>query len=155
MAAPVLVPIPESDRQELWNELQNYIAELAPFDRALAPQGPYAYPDFDKLWSDPGRSLFWAKLDGEIAGFAIVQFENGVTDMEDFYIRPAYRRRGAGLGFARAVIARFPGPWTLTQYKAKADSIAFWRTVTGDRPFTEEDYISANGNPRVKQSFVA
>ena len=98
--------------------------------------------------------MFWAKLDGEIAGFAIVQFENGVTDMEDFCIRPAYRRRGAGLGFARAVIARFPGPRTLTRYKAKADSIAFWRTVIGERPFTEEDYISANGNPRVKQSFV-
>jgi len=46
MAAPVLVPIPESDRQELWNELQNYIAELAPFDRALAPQGPVRVPGF-------------------------------------------------------------------------------------------------------------
>jgi len=155
MAAPVLLPIPESDRQALWNDLQNYIAELAPFDRALAEQGPYEYLDFDKLWSDPGRSLFWAEFDGEIAGFPIVQFENGVADMEDFYIRPAYRRRGAGLGFARAVIARFPGPWTLTQYKAKADSIAFWRSVIGERPFTEKDYISANGNLRLKQSFVA
>jgi predicted acetyltransferase len=155
MAAPVLVPIPEADRQELWSDLQNYIAELAPFDRSLGEQGPYEYPDFDKLWSDAGRSLFWAKLDGEIAGFAIVQIENGVADMEDFYIRPAYRRRGAGLDFARAVIARFPGPWTLTQYKAKADTVAFWRAVIGARPFTEKDYISANGNPRVKQSFVA
>ena len=155
MVAPVLVPIPESDRQELSNDLQNYIAELAPFDRSLPEQGPYEYPDFDKLWSDPGRSLFWAEVDGEIAGFAIVQVENGATDMEDFYIRPAYRRRGAGLEFARAVIARFPGPWTLTQYKAKADSIAFWRSVIGERPFTEKDYISANGNLRLKQSFVA
>lgn len=155
MTAPLPVPIPESDRQELWSDLQNYIAELAPFDRSLAPQGPYAYPDFDRLWSDPGRSLFWASMGGEIVGFAIVQFENGVTDMEDFYIRPACRRRGAGLEFARAVIARFPGPWTLTQYKAKTDSVAFWRTVIGERPFMEKDYISANGNPRVKQSFVA
>ncbi len=97
MAAPIPVPIPEADRQALWNELQNYIAELAPFDRSLAPQGPYAYPDFDRLWSDPGRSLFWSMLDGEIAGLAIVQIENGVADMEDFSIRPAYRRRGAGL----------------------------------------------------------
>jgi predicted acetyltransferase len=75
--------------------------------------------------------------------------------MQDFYIRPAYRRRNAGLEFARAVIARFPGAWTLTQYKAKTDSIAFWRTVIDELPFTEEDYTSANGNPRVKQSFVA
>ena len=47
MVAPVLVPIPESDRQALWNELQNYIADLAPFDRSLPGQGPYEYPDFD------------------------------------------------------------------------------------------------------------
>ena len=155
MSAPELVPIPESDKEILWNDLQDYIAELAPFDRALAPQGPYAYPGFVTFWSDQKRTLFWAKLDGDIAGFAIVNPENGVTDMADFYIRPAFRRHRIGRRFALAVLARFPGPWTLTQYKAKADSIAFWRAVIGERPFAEQDYISANGNPRVKQSFTA
>jgi predicted acetyltransferase len=153
MSAPELAPIPESDKSILAADLQNYIAELAPFDRALPPHGPYEYPGFDNLWRE--RSLFWATVDGEIAGFAIVHPEGGVTDMADFYIRPAFRRHRIGRAFALAVIARFPGPWTLTQYKAKSDSIAFWRSVIGDRPFTEEDYISANGNPRVKQSFVA
>jgi len=154
MIAPELVPIPESDKPELWNDLQDYITELAPFDRALAPQGRYEYPGFDALWCEPGRSLFWVKLDGEIAGFAIVHSADGVTDMSDFYIRPTYRRRGVGFEFARAVIAQFPGPWTLTQYKAKADSIAFWRAVIGDRPFEELEYTSVNGNARVKQAFV-
>jgi predicted acetyltransferase len=155
MTAPVLVPILESEKSELWNDLQDYIAELAPFDRALAPQGPYEYPGFDALWHEQERTLFWAKVDGEIAGFAIVHSANGVADMSDFYIRPTYRRRGAGFAFARAVITRFLGPWTLTQYKAKADSIAFWRSVIGERPFTELDYTSVNGNARVKQSFVS
>ncbi|HTT99793.1 MAG TPA: GNAT family N-acetyltransferase [Rhizomicrobium sp.] len=155
MIAPELVPIPESDKSILANDLQHYIAELAPYDRALPKQGPYEYPGFDTLWSDGTRALFWARLNGEIAGFAIVHPENGVTDMADFYIRPAFRRHRVGRAFALAVIARFPGPWTLTQYKAKADSIAFWRSVIGERPFAEEDYVSANGNPRVKQSFVA
>jgi predicted acetyltransferase len=155
MSAPVLVPIPESDKSILWNDLQDYIAELAPFDRVLPLRGPYEYPEFDHLWSDGVRSLFWARLDGEIAGFAIVHPEDGITDMADFYIRPAYRRHRIGRMFALSVIARFPGRWTLTQYKAKADSIAFWRSVIGERPFTERDYVSVNGNARVKQAFVA
>lgn len=154
MTTPVLVPIPEPGKSVLWNDLQDYIAELAPFDLALAPCGPYEYPGFDTLWHEPGRSLFWAQLDGEIAGFAIVHSENGVTDMSDFYIRPAYRRRGIGFDFARALVARFPGSWTLSQYKAKVDSIAFWRSVIDDRSFTEQEYTSANGNARVRQSFV-
>jgi predicted acetyltransferase len=153
MSAPELVQIPESDKSILANDLQHYISELAPFDRTLAPNGPYDYPGFDTLWRE--RSLFWAMHDREIAGFAIVHSENGTTDMSDFYIRPAFRRRGVGFDFAQAVIARFPGSWTLTQYKAKADSIAFWRSVIGERPFTEHDYISVNGNARVKQSFVS
>jgi predicted acetyltransferase len=153
MIALELAPIPESDKAILADDLQHYISELAPFDRALAPQGPYEYPGFHTLWRD--RALFWAKVDGEIAGFAIVHSENGVTDMSDFYVRPAHRRHRIGRAFALAVITRFPGPWTLTQYKAKTDSITFWRSVIGERPFTEEGYISANGNPRVKQAFVA
>jgi len=155
MSAPDLVPIPESDKEILWNDLQDYILELAPFDRALAPQGPYAYPGFVTLWSDQKRTLFWGMREGEIIGFAIAHPEDGVTDMSDFYIRPAFRRFRIGRAFALTVVARFPGSWTLTQYKAKTDSIAFWRSVIGERPFTEEDYISANGNARVKQSFVA
>ena len=153
MTAPDLVPIPESDKSILANDLQHYISELAPFDRALPPHGPYEYPDFETLWRV--RSLFWAVIDGEIAGFAIVHAGDGVTDMADFYIRPAFRRHRIGRAFALAVIARFPGAWTLTQYKAKTDSIAFWRSVIGERPFTEHDYTSVNGNARVKQSFVA
>jgi predicted acetyltransferase len=153
MSAPELVPIPESDKSILWNDLQDYIAELAPFDRALAPHGPYDYPGFETLWRD--RTLFWAKLDGEIAGFAIVQSEGGLTEMSDFYIRPAYRRHRIGRTFALAVIARFPGSWMLTQYKAKADSIAFWRSVIGERPFAQLEYTSVNGNERVKQTFVS
>jgi predicted acetyltransferase len=155
MTAPVLVPIPESDRSLLWTDLQDYIAELAPFDRALPPEGPYEYPGFETLWRDQTRSLFWAKIGNEIAGFAVVHSADGVTDMADFYVRPAHRRRGVGLEFARLVIARFPGSWTLTQYKAKEDSVAFWRSVIGERPFTEYDYTSLNGNARVKRSFVS
>lgn len=154
MTTPELVPILETEKSTLWDDLQDYIAELAPFDRVLPLVGPYEYPDFDRLWSGGVRSLFWAKLDGVIAGFAIVHPENGTTDMSDFYIRPAYRRHRIGRAFALSVIARYPGPWTLTQYKAKTDSIAFWRSVIGARPFTEQDYTSANGNARVKQSFV-
>jgi len=75
--------------------------------------------------------------------------------MEDFYIRPAYRRRGAGLGFARAVIARFPGPWTLTQYKAKTDSIAFWRTVSASGLSRKKTTSAPTAIRGVKQSFVA
>ncbi len=100
------------------------------------------------------RWPFWAKADGAVAGFALVRrMEDGTMEMAEFYTRPEFRRSGVGLVFARDLIARFAGAWELSEYQANPGAIAFWRRVIAGRAYTEREYISANGNPRIEQRF--
>ena len=66
--------------------------------------------------------------------------------MEEFFVAGAYRRRGIGLAAARRLIARFPGPWEITQREANAAAIAFWHRVLDgfvayDERTTETDAV--------------
>jgi predicted acetyltransferase len=145
-----------SEKPVLWNLLQNYIREMAAYDPAINPQDPsFEYPFIDNYWTDADRWPFSMKVDGNVAGFGLVRkLEDGTTEMAEFYVCPEYRRTGAGLVFARDLLARFAGPWELSEYQANVGAIAFWRKVIGDRAFTEHTYISLNGNPRIAQNFT-
>jgi predicted acetyltransferase len=95
------------------------------------------------------------KVDGVVGGFALVRrTAEGAMEMAEFYILPGHRRGGIGLQFARALIARFAGRWNISQYKANAGAVNFWRRVVEGRTFTEHDYVSDNGNARIAQSFT-
>ena len=153
MSVVEIVSIPRSEKPILERDMQDYIAEFLPYDPAIPREPPYIYPVLDAYWWNAGHWPFWAKVDGAIAGFALLRAADGVTEMAEFYVRPAFRRNGLGLTFARMLIARFPGRWTVSQYQAKTDAVAFWHRVLDGRAFTERDYLSANGNARVEQAF--
>lgn len=156
MSAVEIVAIPEDERPALWLLLQDYIREMASYDPSIRPaeDGAYEYPWLDAYWHDATRWAFWAKAHGEIACFALVRkLDDSVTEMAEFYTRPDFRRTGVGLAFARELIARFPGAWELSEYRANTGAIAFWRKVIDGRTYTEHEYVSANGNPRIAQYF--
>jgi predicted acetyltransferase len=74
--------------------------------------------------------------------------------MAEFYSFPEVRRTGTALPFARAVMARFPGEWELTEFAAHTAAVAFWKRVLGDTPFTESSYVGqTSGKARLRQVF--
>ena len=52
-----------------------------------------------------------------------------VTDMAQFFVMRAYRRRHVGQDAAAALFARFPGPWEVRVEAANTKAAAFWRAV--------------------------
>ena len=156
MSAIEIAAIGESEKPALWNFLQAYIAELSAYDPAITPvDGVYHYPWFDAYWRDADRWPFWVKVYGAAAGFALLRrTSDGTMEMAEFYVLPEYRRTGAGIASARDLIARFAGPWSISQYQANAGSVVFWRRVIEGRSYAEREYISENGNPRIEQRFT-
>jgi len=154
--ASEVVPVLEAEKPLLWSLLQDYIREMSAYDPSIeAVDGVYEYAYFDLYWIEPDRWPFWLKADGENAGFALVRRDaDGHTEIAEFYVRPEYRRSRVGLESARALIAKFPGPWELSEYLANTGAIAFWRKVLEGRSFSEHEYISNEGNPRIAQRFV-
>ena len=144
-AREILVPIEE--KPALAAMMQDYIAEMAQFVPGVRVGQPY--PHFDLYWSEPeGRWPYWLRIDDTSAGFALVSRHTQAehVEMEEFFVVSRYRYRGIGLAAARRLIARYPGPWTITQRENNAAAIAFWHRVLDgfvdyDETRTETDAI--------------
>ena len=145
--------IPISEKSELWTDLQDYIDEMRAYDEGIERvDGVYQYEWFDHYWDGGERWPFWAIVNGERSGFALLRREEtGEMEMAEFYIRPHFRRGGVGLAFARALLAKYPGPWRISEYRDNAAAVRFWLKVIEPFAFTEEAYIGDSGKPRLLQ----
>jgi len=158
----ILVPIEE--KPVLASMMRDYIAAMAEFVPGVRPEDPD--PDLDLYWSEPATHWpFWLKMGEANAGFALVsrRVDAGRTEMEEFFVAGACRRRGIGLAAARRLIMRFPGAWQITQREANAPAIAFWHrvldgfvsydetTTTTDAIRREQRFTFPDGGPPVAQ----
>lgn len=153
--AVAIVPVAQADKPALWARLQDYIREMtAHVDIAPEPDGTYAYAYFDLYWTEENRFAYWAVTpDGARVAFALVRTGEH-TEMAEFYSFPEFRRSGTAMDFARQLLARFPGPWTLSEFATNHGAIAFWRKAIASYPYTERSYTGDSGKARLEQRFT-
>jgi predicted acetyltransferase len=150
---PGIVAVPESEKPDLWTMYQRYASELAPMANIAPVNGAYADPTFDDYWRLEKHWPYWAIRNGDRVGFALVRGESEHMRMAQFYIAPEYRRENLGLIFARALLARYPGPWRIRQMAVNTKAVAFWRRVV--EPFDcSESHFTDKGIDRVEQSLI-
>ncbi len=101
----------------------------------VGDDGTFGWRFLDRYWAEPDRHAFLFRIDGKLAGFALVR-SGDPHDMAEFFVLRKYRRGGVGTDAARAVFARFPGEWQTRQQFENAGATAFWRR-TIPVPFTE------------------
>ena len=131
-----VTPATVDERLILRHLLELYQYDFSEFDDAdLNPFGLYDYPYLDHYWTEPERSPFLVRVDGNLAGFALVGRYNYLTGLKDnwvmaeFFILRKYRHQGIGEHVARFIFAQFPGDWQVGQIKENAPATAFWRKV--------------------------
>jgi predicted acetyltransferase len=137
-----IAPSAAEERDVLSALLQLYVydfSEMLGLD--VEDDGRYHGPPIE------GRDAFLVRVDGKLAGFALVlgksrlTGEEGVHDVAEFFVLRRYRRSGVGEKAARWLFDRYPGRWEVRQKAANVRAIAFWRRVidryTGGR-FDEE-----------------
>ena len=117
--------------------LELYAHDFSELDGSdVGDDGAYGYPHLDAYWAESERHPFLIRVDGHLAGFALVR-SGRPHDMAEFFVMRKYRRGGVGAEAARAVFAQFPGEWQVRQIAANVAATAFWRTVI-PVPFTED-----------------
>jgi predicted acetyltransferase len=127
--------IPAAPEQEavLGNLLELYIhdfSELRDFD--LGPNGRFGYKLLPLYWSDPDRHPFLVRIDGKLAGFALVKRGSEVSgnktvwDMAEFFVIRGYRRRGFGTRVTHELWKRFPGLWEIRVMQSNVLAYHFW-----------------------------
>jgi predicted acetyltransferase len=125
-SSEVIVPIEE--KSALAAMMQDYIVEMAQFVPGV--RAGQAYEHFDLYWSEPNsRWPFWLNIDDAKAGFALVRRDKESMQIAEFFVARPYRREGIGVAAARRMIARYPGPWCITQRESNTIAIAFWHRV--------------------------
>lgn len=90
----------------------------------------------ERFWTEPGRHSFLIRVDGVLAGFALVRdgawFAGaGTREVSEFFVLRRFRRRGVGGRVATALFDMFPGRWEVVQMDSNAGAQAFWRAVIG------------------------
>lgn len=118
-----------SDKSILSQMLQDYQLEISGDN-----SGGYKY--LDLYWEKENRHPFFIKVDGELAGFALVNghtiVSKGATNFAEFYILKKYRKNGIGKIAAKMVFAMFPGEWEVRQIVENPIAHVFWNKVISE-----------------------
>src|ERR1700677_4470834 len=126
------------------------ITTISPSSMAVTSirTGEYLHRYFDEYWTDPDRKAFLFRVEGALAGFALV-FTGEPRDIAEFFVMRKYRGRGAGAQAASSLFARFPGRWTVRQQLTNPAATAFWRKAIR-YPFQEHEQ-----GTEIVQSFIS
>lgn len=131
----------------LSNLLELYIHDFSELhDCDLGPNGRFGYSPLPLYWSDPDRHPFLVRIDGKLAGFALVKRGSEVSgnksvwDMAEFFVIRGYRRRGLGTQVTHELWRQFPGLWEIRVMQSNVPACQFWTraisTFTGEAVHT-------------------
>jgi predicted acetyltransferase len=125
------------DKGALRQIVELYVYDCSEFVGSdVDEHGTFGYRYLDHYWTEPDRHPFFIRVDGHIAGFALVR-AGDPHDMAEFFVMRKYRRTGVGVAAARMVFERFPGAWQVRQESDNVAAAPFWR-VAIPVPFDEE-----------------
>lgn len=134
-----LSPAAPSDAPTLANLFQFYVYDLAHLVNAnLAADGRFTLPSIDPYWSDDWRHPFLIRVDGHLAGFALVNQRSRITgdtstwDVAEFFVMRRFRRQGVGAAVAVRLFDKFRGGWEVRELRDNQPAIDFWRRVIAD-----------------------
>lgn len=133
-----LVPVGEDQYDEFFAMMRPYMRELDAFD----PLGPESDADFAQrrrrtLDDMDDRELLWIVADDERAGLMQVRTDERwldptqeVAQISEFYVLPAFRRRGVGSAAVEALLEEHRGRGTVEVQadilRDNAPARAFW-----------------------------
>jgi predicted acetyltransferase len=123
----------------LANLLELYAHDFSEFHSLdIGADGRFGYKSLSLYWSDPNRYPFLVRVDGKLAGLALVKRGSEITgnptvwDMAEFFVFRGCRRRGIGTFAAREVCRRFPGLWEVRVMQSNVLASSFWgRAISG------------------------
>ncbi|TCS96388.1 GNAT family N-acetyltransferase [Hazenella coriacea] len=125
--------------QQLLEFYQYDCSDFESYD--LNQHGCYGYKYLDHYWTEEGRFPFFIKVDGVLAGFALVNdycYTDADFSMAEFFVVKKYRNTGVGTYATQILLERFPGEWEVVQTPNNLPAQRFWKKVIGH--FTNQQY---------------
>jgi predicted acetyltransferase len=127
-----IIPAAEEQESIVANLLELYAHDFSEFHHLeLGADGRFGHRQLALYWSNPDRSPFLVRVNGELAGLVLVKRsevsgDETVWDMAEFFVVRGYRRRGIGTQIAHEVWRRFPGIWEVRVMESNRSARLFW-----------------------------
>lgn len=128
----------------LTNLFELYMHDMAEwFQFDTGPNGLYGY-DLAHHW-DRGDRFYLARVDGALAGFAIVGptqpfiADPSAHDVNEFFVVRRYRRARVGERLAHAIWGAEPGQWLVRVFEGNKPAVPFWRDIVGR--YTDQQHV--------------
>lgn len=120
--------------------LELYQYDFSEFDlEDVNEYGLYGYVYLDHYWTEEGRYPFLFRVDGKLAGFALVrQIEDGTYSVAEFFVMKKYRRTGVGRDVAFRLFDMFKGSWKIAEMKENRPAQEFWKKTI--KEYTKNDF---------------
>jgi len=132
-------------KSTLKNLIELYKYDFTEFDpEDVNEHGLYDYQYLDHYWTEEGRHPFFIRVDGKLAGFALVRKMGAIEDSKsiysvaEFFVMKKYRQRGVGQDAAYQLFNRFSGVWKVAQIEENIPAQLFWRKTIGK--YTNHNY---------------
>ena len=154
-----LVEAPESQSGVIGTLLQEYLRQLSAFtEMRTDEQGSFPYPYLNLYWEEPGRIPYMIEVDGLTAGFALIrevinECASPHMSIAEFYIVPAYQRKGVGKKVFSMIIGLHQGNWQLSVYRNNQAGLLFWRHVF--KEYALDTFEEDGSGDRISFSFIA
>jgi len=158
MNAPLVTlhPATPADQPRLRRLMQFYLYDFSELeDIDIDDDGVLGHREFIEEQFSPAHEVFLIRADAQLAGFAIltqgsfITHNSDVTDMTQFFILRAWRKRGVAAAAAQQLFARHPGPWEVRVIDSNTVARAFWReTITR---FTGGNFDESRNNQQRHQ----
>lgn len=128
--------VKEEQREILAHLIELYEYDFSEYeDSDVNAYGLYGYSYLDYYWTENNRYAYFIKVNGKLAGFAMVcgycyvSKDSETLFMSEFFIMKKYRRQGIGKYAAKEVLQKHPGKWELTVHPKNPISHNFWKRV--------------------------
>lgn len=116
--------------------MELYIYEFSIYSNEdINEYGYYGYGHIDDYWEEEGRFPYLIRVDGKIAGFALIcphcdyRKEEGARCIGEFFVMLKYRRMGIGLRAATQLFDKHRGLWEVCYWRNNLPASKFWKKV--------------------------
>lgn len=93
------------------------------------------YPYLDTYWQDLNRAPYKILYNNTVVGFLLIndwvmhKAFKANHSIAEFYILPAFRRKGIGRKAAFKIFEQMGGKWEIRQLRSNPKSTPFWRSI--------------------------
>lgn len=136
-----LVPVPIADYPIIQNLAALYVYDISEYMYGVEgwqtpKDGVFTCYNFRTYWDDPTASPFLVYVDGELAGFAIIDKRGSDAkvdyNMAQFFILRKFTHKGIGRAVAMQCFQRFLGTWEVMVLPPNLGAYRFWTNVIAE-----------------------